>query len=191
MNAPILAPIPKLFKNDLTGDTFKKCVSCECRLEEEPQGYIIEKAIKPYLGFKSYSTVFEYAMCFSCVETMRNELSEESKTKVEAYFLEKANFNSRPEVLEGEEPQVEDWLNNCLVYNSEVNDLGECQIMAHCVGDEMIYHQFPYMISGQVSDDMLGLLSAKSKSDLDGFKDRVTGGPSEFMKLLEKKTMFV
>jgi len=191
MNAPVLAPIPKLFKNDLTGDTFKKCVSCECNLEEEGQGYIIEKAIKPYLGFKSYSTVFEYAMCFNCMETMRNELSEESKSKVEAYFIQKANFSNRPAVIAGVEPKVEEWLEECLVYETKVDDLGECQIMAHCVGNEMIYHQFPYMISGQVSDDMLGLLSAKSKEDLDGFKDRVTGGPSEFIELLEKKKIFV
>ena len=191
MNAPVLAPIPKLFKNDLTGDTFKKCVSCECHLEDEIQGYIIEKAIKPYLGFKSYSTVFEYAMCFSCMETMKNELSEESRTHVEAYFIKKANFGNRPELEEGEDPKVEEWLSSCLVYGSDINDLGECQIMAHCVGSEMIYHQFPYMISGQVSDDMLGLLSVKSKESLDGFKDRVTGGPSEFMELLEKKKMFV
>ena len=191
MNTPKLAPIPKLFKNDLTGDTFKKCVSCECNLEDEMQGYIIEKAIKPYLGFKSYSTIFEYAMCFTCMETMRNELSEESKASVETYFMQKANFGNRPTLEENEEPVAEDWLNSCLVYGSEIKDLGECQIMAHCVGDEMIYHQFPYMISGQVGDDMLGLLSAKSKSDLDGFKDRVTGGPSEFMDLLDKKKVFV
>ena len=192
MNNIKLAPIPKLFKSDLTGDTFKHCVSCECDLHDKPEGYLIEKAIKPYFGFKSFSTIFEYAMCLPCMEKMKNELSESAKTNVQNYFMRHMNFD--PKITTGnehEDPDISEWVDECMVYGTKVEELGECQIMAHCVGDNILYQQLPYMISSQVSDDILALLSQKSKDELENFKNNFPGGTPEFMELLEKKTVFV
>ena len=190
MNDVKLTPIPKLFKSDLTGDSFKQCISCECDLEAKPEGYLIEKALKPYLGFKSYSTIFEYAMCFPCMEKMKNELSESSKANVQNYFMKHVKFEAKATV-EDEPPTITDWVDKCMVYGTAIEELGECQIMAHCIGDKLVLQQLPYMISPQVNEDILALLSAKSKKELDDFKDSFTGGTPEFMELLEKKTVFV
>lgn len=190
MNEARLTPIPKLFKSDLTGDSFKECIACECDLEAKPEGYLIEKALKPYLGFKSYATVFEYAMCFPCMEKMKNELSDSSKVNVQQYFINNVKFVPKTSD-ENEAPIITNWLDKCIVYGTAIDDLGECQIMAHCIGDKIVFQQLPYMISPQVNEDILALLSPKSKEELDNFKDRFTGGSPEFMELLEKKTVFV
>lgn len=184
--------IPKLFKSDLTGGLFDTCVSCGCKLLTNEEGYFIEKALKPYRGLTTYSTVFEYGMCMTCMETMRSELSEESRKKVDAYFLEKIDFHARMELVQNDEdPSVDDLIANCVVYGDKVEDLSECQIIAQCMGDQLVIQAAPYMIGNRVSDDVLALLSKKSLGDLDDFKDRLTGGTPEFMELLEKKKVFI
>ena len=80
-----------------------------------------------------------------------------------------------------------DWVKNCMVYGTTIEELGECQIMAHCIGDKILLQQLLYMISPQVNENILALLSAKSKKEHDDFKDSFTGGTPEFMELLEKK----
>ena len=56
-------PIPSLFWSDITCKPFENCIKCERYLLEEGTLYLIEKAIKSYVGFDATSTVFEYAMC--------------------------------------------------------------------------------------------------------------------------------
>lgn len=190
------APIPKLFKSDLTGDSFKNCISCEVDLYALEEGYFIEKAIKPYNGFETYATVFEYAMCPHCMEKMRSELSESSKANIDQYFEAKVDLSDRKKRLSEEqvtqEPEIEQWLNQCMVYGTHIYELGECQIFAQCVNDQILFDTAPYMLSGKVGADVLGLLSNKTLDDLNNFSQKLTDGPPEFKKLLEhKKGVFV
>lgn len=184
-------PIPKLFKSDLTGDYIKTCIKCECDLHSQGEGYFIEKALKPYDGFHSYSTVFEYGMCVTCMFGMRAEMSEESKENINRYFSEKIDIYNRTAELverqEEQEPDVLDWVNQCVVYGTHIIEIGEAQILAFCQGDQVIYNGTPYMLSGKVSEDVLELISAKTLDDLNNFGKRLTDGPSEFKELLEKK----
>ncbi len=184
-------PIPKLFKSDLTGDHIKTCIKCECNLHEQEEGYFIEKALKPYDGFNSYSTVFEYGMCVSCMLEMRDDMSEESKANISNYFSQKVDIQDRAtsmeERQEEQEPDVYDWVNQCVVYGTHIIEIGEAQILAFCQGDQIIYNMTPYMLSGKVSEDVLELISAKTLNDLNNFGKRLTDSPPEFKELLEKK----
>jgi hypothetical protein len=176
--------IPKIFWSDLSQLPFQTCLMCNCNFEESQQPYLIEKAVKGMLGDQALSTVFEYAVCLSCAEQMNLSLSESSRLKIAQYFEANIHFNARREALEGAEQSA--WIENCLVKKRPLREQEECQLYAFCVGDKMLYHEFPYMITGEALDEMLQLLSAKTLDILNGFKDDFFDGPPELKELLEK-----
>lgn len=181
-----LVEIPKIFRSDLTGAPIDKCIYCECSLIEPARDYLIEKAFKTYKGYGSYSTIFEYAICMPCAVEMQKKISTESRQRINAYFSRNMNMAQRRKELEelGEE-SVEKWLECCAVNGQHVEELGECQIYAQCHGNYMVFHDFPYMISGTALDEVIDLLSAQTLDDLDRFKDEFIDGPSEFQDLLK------
>lgn len=178
--------IPKIFQCDLTGSHFDKCVKCECDLMKGDRAYMIEKALKPYGSYTSYSTLFEYAMCLGCAESMKSMLSKESMENLMVYFSENMNLvKHRMEMSEQFPLQTNKWIERCIVSGRSVSEVGECQIYAACIGDQMVFSEFPYMVSGNVLDQMVELLSAETKDELEGFKDEFVNGPSEFQDLLQ------
>ena len=178
-------PIPKVFFSDLTGVPIDQCISCECDLIKENKPYLIEKALKPYDGYQSYSTVFEYAICMPCAQKMQSSISKKSKINMQNYFSQNASYFRRAVQTLDIDADVMTKLDTCMIKNIPVKDLGECQIYAQCIGDRLIMGELPYMISGEVLDEVVELLSAQTLDDLDRFKDEVVGGPSEFQDLLQ------
>ena len=63
-----------------------QCISCECELLNGDVPYMIEKALKPYNGFNSYSTVFEYAMCLKCMQGYQGDISDKSRQESKNTF---------------------------------------------------------------------------------------------------------
>lgn len=178
--------IPKVFFSDLTGSMMTSCISCECDLIGTNIPYLIEKALKPYNGYQSYSTVFEYAICMSCAEAMKNTISSLSKQKINQYFVENIDFEERRRVLfESESTDYQTRLNHCMLKGMDAKELGELQIYAQCVGDKMVIGEFPYMVSGIALDEVVNLLSSQTLDDLDRFKNEIVDGPSEFQDLLQ------
>ena len=183
---PLSVDIPKVFYSDLTGTPMSKCISCECNLLVSGTKYVIEKALKPYEGYYSYSTIFEYAICMSCAGKMKNLISAHSMKNITQYF--KKNFdtkNIRRTLFENKSTDVESRLNRCMVKDTIITDLSECQIYAHCDGEQMLIGHFPYMVSGAALDEVVDLLSAETLDDLDKFKNEYVDGPSEFQDLLQ------
>lgn len=178
--------IPKVFYSDLTGTLMNKCISCECDLLLNGTHYIIEKALKIYKGYTSYSTIFEYAICLPCADKMKRLISSHSMKNITQFF--KKNFDPefpRKKKFEKNYADIGDLLNNCMVKGTSIEDLSECQIYAQCNGDQMLLSQFPYMVSGAVLDEMIDLLSPETLDDLNRFKNDFVDGPSEFQDLLQ------
>lgn len=176
--------IPKIFKCDLTGAHFQCCIQCEYELMLGDRPYLIEKAIKPYGGYDSYATIFEYAVCVDCAQQMKGMLSAESMQKLMEYFQQKVDFNGHRQAMMEQNPDDPmKWIAHCMVTGKPVSELIECQIYASCLGDQLVFSEFPYMISGGVLDEIVGLLSAETLDELNDFKDTV--GPSEFQDLLQ------
>ncbi len=180
-------PLPKLFYSDLTGAPLEKCISCECKLLEGDVPYMVEKALKPYQGYRSYSTLFEYAMCMDCVHQMRSVISRESAEKITAYFSQNVDFGYRQKILQAAKGDVplDYWVDRCMVKGTGIQHLSECQVYAQCIGDQLILGEAPYMVSGQALDEVVELLSPQTRDELDRFKDTVVDGPSEFQDLLQ------
>jgi len=178
-------PIPKLFYDDLTGVPMHQCISCECELLDSQVPYMIEKALKPYDGFRSYSTVFEYAMCMNCMKGYQDNISQKSMQRIQEYFATQLDLQNRKDLIANKSySDLNLWVNNCFIKGLEVKNIGECQIYAQCIGDQLVMAEFPYMISGAALDEVVDLLSPETLDEFDRLKDELIGPPA-FQDLLK------
>lgn len=184
---PKTIEIPKVFYSDLTGAPLENCVYCEAKVLKNNAPYVIEKAIKPHLGFDSYATIFEYAVCVGCADKMKGMISKQSMAKMMDYFVKKmkASINGQQRYKE-KNFEVLDWISNCAIHGTHVSKVSECQIYALCVNGEMLFTEFPYMVSGSALDEVVNLLSAETLDELDRFKSEFVDGPSQFQELLDQ-----
>ena len=176
--------IPKIYKSDLTGSLFDHCIHCERELLNGEVPYIIEKALKPYQGFKSYSTIFEYAMCLPCAVGLRSKISTESMARINEYFATNINLVERARTTSNAQ-EVEEYISHCMIKGAHIESMGECQIYAQCIGDQMLLGDFPYMLGSEVLEEVMGLLSAETLEQFNDLKDQLLDGPSEFHDLLQ------
>ena len=178
-------PLPRLFYCDLTGAPFDHCISCECELIESRTPYMIEKAIKPYNGLKNYATIFEYAMCMSCMMSYQSVISAHSMANIKKYFTTHVDFAYRAELNRLEVfDNLDLWMERCLIKGSPVTSMYECQLYAQCEGDRLVMGEFPYTISGEVLDELIDILSPETKDAFDKLQQDLIG-PSEFQDLLK------
>lgn len=183
-NHPHTSSIPPIFWSDAEAAPFENCINCQCDLLSGEQPYMIEKAVRGFDGEKVSSTLFEYAVCINCAQEMNMKLSPQSKQRIEAYFRAHVNFQERFKRLHDQNDQA--WLEECLIHQKGVSQDGECQLYALCQGNELIFHEFPYMIRAEALDEMMDLISAETLRQLDDFKDDLIDGPPELKELFEK-----
>lgn len=178
-------PIPKLFFDDLTGAMMTHCISCEQDLLNHEVPYFIEKAIKPQLGYEVYATIFEYAMCVNCMQQHKSKISASSMANINKYFQEQIDLSRRQYLVVNELfDDLNLWLEYCVATDKHIKSIGECQIYAQCIGDQLVMGECPYMISGEALDAVVGLLSAETIDGFNKLKDELVG-PSEFQDLLQ------
>ncbi|UXX78612.1 hypothetical protein N7E81_14720 [Reichenbachiella carrageenanivorans] len=178
-------PIPKVFFDDLTGAMMRHCISCEQDLLENQSPYFIEKAIKPHLGYQAYATIFEYAMCFKCMDTHKNKISKSSLANINQFFMEHVDVSRRQYLVAHElYDDLDLWMGHCLVTDKHVTAIGECQIYAQCLGDQLVMGDYPYMISSEALDAVVNLLSNETIDEFNKLKDELVGPPA-FQDLLK------
>lgn len=176
--------IPRIFHSDLLGAPMDHCIACEKKLLEGNTPYMIEKSLKIMNGFKSYSTLFEYAICMQCAQDMNGAISDLSRKKMMQYFGNNFQHQPRQDLLKNAVTNERDWIDRCVLKGKYVEELTECQIYGYCEGDQLIFGEFPYMISGNALDEIVGLLSPETLNDLKDIKD-IFDKPSEFQDLLK------
>lgn len=172
--------IPTIFHSFTEEQTFKQCISCNTNLLETDTEYLIEKAFRRYADFDTQDVIFEYAMCLRCAERMRQELSTSSMRNIQDFFDQRVDFyGRRQEMLYDHALDCDAWLNRCIVTGKPMDQLQEFQIYGHCRGDRFLFSYMPYMISHEAVDSMTGLLSEKTKGEIDRFIDDNFGLPPE------------
>ncbi len=173
--------IPEIFRSYSTKTFFDRCIECNIFLldmdKEIP--YFIEKAIKKYEGLRGYDVIFEYAICASCAENMRNKLSRESIQKMSEYFSRNANLRKRNEIIDAHPDNPELWADTCLIKGLHKDEIQEYQVYAQCMHDRLLLPAMPYMISHAALDDMVNLLSDKTLGEMDDFIGKHFGPPAE------------
>lgn len=171
--------IPSIFFDTVNEEPIQKCQMCEKNLYRGSEPYLIEKA------FRKKEVIFEYAICLTCAEKARKDMSKESTERVDAYMMEQARFKERMMELRDEEYDTDKWLSNCLVKNDHRNELEEYQIYGMFMGDKMVTNQFPYMMGGNALEEIQELLSPETRDEIDRFKDEFFNIPPELADLFK------
>lgn len=161
-----LQEIPSTFYSFDTELPFTHCIECDCELIESGREYMIEKAIRTYPGYQATDVIFDYAICMSCALDIQQSLSEESLKTMQKFISENMSHRA-PSGL-----TVTEMLENCMVSGLPKAECEEFQIFAFCSGAYLDMRVTPYMISGQVLDQMQELLSVETKDELNGFFDK-------------------
>lgn len=178
-------PIPAQFFNSETHLPFEQCLMCNQSLKDKK--YVVEKAIRNYPSLGTSEVIFEYAMCLPCATKMHMELSEESRARIEAYMMEHLMNNSRSKTHRS----LDDSLSKCMVKETDISQSSEYSIYALCDGADMVINELPYAISGEVQDEIMQLLSAKSLDILDDFLGQHFSGPPEVMDILRRRPVLI
>jgi len=186
----ITSIIPKIF-HKADGGLLSECIMCNRNLLSPAQDYLIEKAVRVYPEVKKSEVIIEYAMCMPCAEAMRNELSAESKQRIEAYFAQHVNLKKREVLLKPKKAPFKNWIGHCLVKDTPINKSIEYSIYAHGFGKKMVYDFFPYSISGEVMEEVSNLLSVKTREVLDDFIGKHFSGPPEIAEILKRRPVLV
>ncbi|MEN8249023.1 MAG: hypothetical protein ABFS32_08830 [Bacteroidota bacterium] len=178
-------PIPKDFYAFDTDKPFTNCLVCQRELLTGEVDYFIEKAIRNYKDHEVSDIVYEYAICVHCAQDMNGQMSAESMQNIQDYFGRQPEFllkvydhNAKWEELE--EISLPD---ECVITMQPKSDLDEYMIYGHFRGDKMVKSSMPYLLSGQVMDEISDLLSNQTIDQLDGFMGEYFGGPPELEEL--------
>jgi len=182
--------IPKLFQK-ADGGLLSECIMCNKNLIKPACDYIIEKAVRVIPQYKKTEVIFEYAMCMICAEAMRNELSVESRQRIEFYFAQRVSLEKRAALLHPKRASFKNWVANCLIKGEPIKNSTEYSLYAHGFGGKMIYDFFPYAISGKVMEEVNDLLSEKTREVLDDFIGKHFSGPPEVAEILKRRPVLV
>lgn len=207
---PERIPIPEIFHSADTRAPLERCLVCERPLLDTDQEYLIEKAMRQYPEYEVNEVIIEYALCLDCHADMQNSISEASKHALETYFLENADLHQRivslmadesprdldlsedadadrpgsdpSEDRDEEPPDLEKWLDRCIIHGTPMDELEEFQLVGHCVGREMLMTHMPLVIGGPAMDEIIQELSNETLDELGGFRDEYFGLPPEFSR---------
>jgi len=174
------ADIPPQFHSDATGLLFNKCLVCDRYLLTPGTPYVIEKAVRNYPKFQTTDTIFEYAMCFECLEKHRETISELSRQRIDAYMAANVDLAQRRQrLVDAKNFEAKEWTANCLVKGTTAGLLDEYQVYCQCDGNKMLFTYMPFMISGPAMDEMMQLLSNQTLGEIGGFMNEYFGVPPE------------
>ena len=161
--------IPEEFYSFETNAPFDRCIECNKYLLEEGTEYLIEKALKRYEGYEAKDVIFDYAICLDCADKLRKEISKESWKSMMDYFQNNLDIKER---LEMANQSPEENLKKCMIKKTSIKDCHEYQVFAHCNGSKLNMQNPPYMISGEVMEELIPLLSESTIDEMNGFFNR-------------------
>ena len=179
--------IPEVFYSSETGRLLDHCIVCDKYLLEENTRYMVEKVYKKYPALNTESVLFEYAICATCADNFRKELSQESMQNIENFF------RNNTEGMPGMATHPEDMINpgrrldNCFVSGKSVDNLNEYQVCGIFQGKKMIPFSTPYVISGEVIEQLSDLISDKTRDEMDDFIDSFFGLPPEWKEAMKDR----
>ncbi len=184
--------IPELFKKFDNKEMFSECLVCKKNLLDDNTEYIIEKAVRNYPEKNTQDIIFEYALCFDCINNLKSELSKESTERIQNYFNNNLyNLSNRINNIFDNENDYTKYIEHCIITGNKISNLDEYVLQAHCKGENLVLSVFPLAISEKVFDDISELLSNKTLDFLNGFMDDYFDYPPEFREILKHKPIFI
>ena len=168
-------PMPEILHSVQHEGLFEKCIVCQCNLLDEDCLYMIEK------GFKGDRAIFEYAICYQCRKQLTQGYSRESSEKIFQYCREKTDiFERHCKLLAKSKTSIAPWIEYCIFTGTPRKEIETYSIVARCQGSEMLFEFLPFMVSESAVEDIMKLLSKKTKDVLDDFTETYLGLGPEF-----------
>lgn len=163
-------PVPEIFWSFETGKPLENCKLCNQDLMEPGTNYLIEKA------FKNGETIFEHALCLKCYTECNESMSEDSRLKIRDYFAERANADERQKnLLEQHGTNHEKWISHCMVKGFPIREVEEYQLYGFCIDKDLVFCGAPYVLCGDVIEEILELLSAETLGVMNDLSQKLFG----------------
>lgn len=176
-------PIPKPFLAEDTGQPIDRCIDCNHDLMLGDRYYVIEKVFKRYPNLNKTEVLFEYAICHTCYDEMKERLSTESMANLSNYMMTQTDFDGMHKRINENPDDPEKWLTNCMIKGTAVEDMQEYQIGGFFKGGKMVTNYLPPFMVGEIAmEEMNELLSDETKDQMDGFMDDNFGIPPELRR---------
>ena len=176
-------PIPAIFFNTDTGAPMTNCLQCHYNLLQGDRYYVVEKVFKKYPQIAKTEVLFEYAICSTCYEQMKDELSAESMQNLSEYMFNNTDFSAMQLRMEANPTNPEAWLTHCMIKGTPQEEMSEFQMGACFLGDRLMIDFIPPFIIGDLAiEEMNGILSQKTKDQMDDFMNDNFGIPPELRK---------
>lgn len=170
-------PIPSQLYNEDSDQKHQHCKICnKDLLDGEP--YAIQKVFKNYPDQDKPQTLFDFAMCQSCMNEARAELSKESRQRIDAFMMK--GLHQLEE--NGENPESRYSEQRCTISGAPLSEVKEYQMMAVCQGDKLL--DSPVSLSDAMLEKIQELLSPESRRELNRFTENNFGWPPELKKAL-------
>ena len=163
-------PIPEIFWSFETGKPIARCKLCEGDLLESGTNYLIEKA------FKRGETIFEHALCLPCYTECHQLMSVDSLLKIRAYFAERVDLDERQKnCIEQYGTKHEPWISHCMVTGFPIREVDEYQLYGFCIDQDLVFSGAPYVLCGDVIEEILELLSAETLGVMGDLSQKLFG----------------
>ena len=178
--------IPEEFYSFETKTPFEYCIECGKYLLEEGTEYLIEKAIKNYEGFSAQDVIFDYAICMDCADDLRKQISKQSWESMLQYFQENMDVGER---LGMGGRSSKESLSRCIIKKKKIEECGVYQVFAHCNGRRIDKADPPYVISDEVMEELMPILSDVTIDEMNGFFDKHFSPDPSFFEFGPKLVM--
>lgn len=171
--------IPEIFYDFITRKPIESCICCERALLTGETPYFIEKAIK------RDDVILEYAICLECSKKKEQSMSVESRERISAWAESRVDILERgKDLAETVGFDFEAWIDRCIFTDKPRAEMEQYTIFGAFFADRIMMGFGPYVISPEAQSEMMNLLSAKTKSDMDDFIGDNFGLPPELKKLI-------
>jgi hypothetical protein len=157
---PDARPIPRELHSEYAGRPFRCCTRCGEGLLDYASGYKISKVVK------QGEVIFEYALCYDCMERMVRESSTESMQRLSQFQSERL----RPGVTGTGE---------CALCVNRREDVAEFALVGACIGTGLLES---HLVCEDCMEAMSQLISEKTRSQWNRFVDEnFPGVPADFV----------
>lgn len=155
-----LVEIPEIFFSSKTNSPFTNCLICNKKLLKPDFQYFVLKSYRYYKEYNKKDVTYELALCSKCEEMMYDSYSDESKDFLDKYWEDNFDHKSRAKRLKVENYNINDWVSNCACKGKHWTETNSFNIYGVFNSTKLrIDYLSPYMLSDEVMDDFVNLLS--------------------------------
>ncbi len=182
-----LLNIPEIFYSSKTNSPFENCLICNKKLLQTKTHYIVIKSFRYYKEFDKKDVTYELALCNRCNYMLMESYSKESMERVDKYWDDHFDYEYGRRLFYEENYNIEDWIAKCACKGKHWKESKAYHIYGNFFSTSIKFDGiFPYMLSDEVMEDFINLLSNHTIDSLTKLFDIYVDLPPEFKSIFSK-----